>query len=119
MGLNAVYRWVDEHQDECVENLRQLIMRPAIAAQNSGHSESSEWLMSTMKSLGIEVLSKSVGGQPFVFGHLRSKSGKKTLISYTHYDVHPPNRWRSGIILPLTQRSLGTRSSGVGQRMQK
>lgn len=112
--VSKIYEWVDEHRDECVEELRRIIMQPSIAAQGIGVKECANLLVDTMTPLGIEARTMSAGGQPFVFGHLRSKSGKKTLVVYTHYDVQPPEPLEEWDYEPFAATVVGDKIIGRG-----
>ena len=90
MDLTRVYKWVDDHREECVEALRTVVRQPSIAAQNKGVKECAELLAGMMRPLGIDARVCPSTGQPYVYGSLPSASGKKTLIVYNHYDVQPP-----------------------------
>jgi len=90
MDLNRIYQWVDDHRDECIEQLRRLIRQPSIAAQDKGVRECAALLVEMMGGLGIESRAIAAGGQPFVYGHLTTPASPKTLIVYNHYDVQPP-----------------------------
>jgi acetylornithine deacetylase/succinyl-diaminopimelate desuccinylase-like protein len=90
LDLALVYRWVDEHKDECIEALRTLVRQPSCASQNLGVSECAALLVNMMKSIGMEASAIGAGGQPFVVGKVASSKSPKTLVVYNHYDVQPP-----------------------------
>jgi len=91
LDLAPIYKWVDDHKDECVEALRTVIRQPSCAAQDNGVKECAALLVDMMKPLGIDARVMPSAGQPYVFGNLVSRSGKKTLVVYNHYDVQPPD----------------------------
>ncbi|MDP2859287.1 MAG: M20/M25/M40 family metallo-hydrolase [Bacillota bacterium] len=91
MDLAPIYKWVDDHKDECVEALRTVIRQPSCAAQDNGVKECAALLADMMKALGIDARVMPSDGQPYVFGHVVSKWGNKTLVVYNHYDVQPPD----------------------------
>ncbi len=105
MDAIAIYRWVDEHKDDCVKELQRLVRQPSVAATGEGSVECANMLVETMRSLGMEAWAVTAGGRPFVYGRLASRSSDKTLIIYSHYDVErvePLEGWEdapySGVI---------------------
>jgi acetylornithine deacetylase/succinyl-diaminopimelate desuccinylase-like protein len=91
LDLAPIYRWVDDHRDECVEALRTVIRQPSCAAQDNGVKECAALLTDMMRAVGIDARVMPSAGQPYVFGHVASTSGNKTLVVYNHYDVQPPD----------------------------
>jgi acetylornithine deacetylase/succinyl-diaminopimelate desuccinylase-like protein len=109
MDPSPIYSWVDEHKDQCIEELRRVVRQPSIAAQDRGVKECARLLVEMMSGLGIEARAIGAGGQPVVFGHLPSRSGNKTLVVYNHYDVQPPEPLEEWETDPFAATLVGDR----------
>jgi acetylornithine deacetylase/succinyl-diaminopimelate desuccinylase-like protein len=85
-----VFRQIDASSDKFVEQLRALCRQPSVSAQNLGLNETAELVSKFLKETGftVEAFSPS-NGPPVVFAELPSKTGRKTLVVYNHYDVQP------------------------------
>jgi acetylornithine deacetylase/succinyl-diaminopimelate desuccinylase-like protein len=91
MFMNKVFRHIDSHKDEYVEELQVLCRQPSVSAQNKGITECVNLLKGMMVEAGIAVKVVPVkDGNPVVFGELKSRGAKQTLGFYNHYDVQPP-----------------------------
>src|SRR3989442_10723517 len=73
-----------------VEKLRALCKQPSVSAQNLGLDETAELVGKLLQEFGFTVEEFSPSkGPPVVFAELRSKTGRRTLVFYNHYDVQP------------------------------
>lgn len=87
--LNAVFRHVDEHQEDFVARLMAYVSRPSISAEDVGIAETADWLLSVLTGLGMEAQLLPSGGHPFVYGRRQDRPGATTVMFYGHYDVQP------------------------------
>ncbi|MCC7370310.1 MAG: M20/M25/M40 family metallo-hydrolase [Chloroflexi bacterium] len=87
--LNAVWAYVDAHQDEMLEQLKTLVRQPSISAQNVGVRECAELLAGMMRADGIETEIVPSAGQPVIIGKGVAVPGAPTILVYGHYDVQP------------------------------
>ena len=87
--MQDVFRYIEEHQDEAIEQLVRLTSMPSVSAQGQTIRETGELVASMLKELGFraEIVPKR-GGNAVVLGELPSASAK-TLLFYNHYDVQP------------------------------
>lgn len=87
---SEIFSEIDTSSGRFVEKLRVLCRQPSVSAQNIGLTETADLVGSFLRELGfsVEQFSPSKGPQ-VVFGELRSRAGKKTLVMYNHYDVQP------------------------------
>lgn len=70
--------------------LKELLRKPSVSAQNVGIAETAQWIVSYMESMGMKARSYPIeGGHPVVYGELRGES-PKSILFYNHYDVQPP-----------------------------
>src|SRR5712664_5024262 len=87
---HEVFHQIDSSSDRFVEQLRALCRQPSVSAQNLGLNETAELVSRLFQDAGftVEAFSPSKG-PPVVFAELASKTGRKTLVLYNHYDVQP------------------------------
>src|SRR5438094_7487746 len=87
---NEIFQQIDASSDGFVEQLRALCRQPSVSAQSLGFGETAELVSKFLKETGftVEVFSPSKG-PPIVFAELPSKTGRRTLVFYNHYDVQP------------------------------
>lgn len=90
--------------DELPEVLDYLKI-PSISAQNTGITETTDWLMAKFKQLGAVKIDRwhDQGGNPVVYAEFNGDTDK-TVLFYNHYDVQPPeplDEWHSDPFDPL------------------
>ncbi|MBI1730453.1 M20/M25/M40 family metallo-hydrolase [Candidatus Acetothermia bacterium] len=91
MSLSAVYKKIDEQSDQTVKNLQRLCRQPSVSAQGIGLRECADLVKSMLEESGFNVeIVPLKDGPSVVYGELKSKVSKKTLLFYNHYDVQPP-----------------------------
>lgn len=91
MSLQRVFEYVDLNSDRLVGEYQDFLRQPSISSQDKGVKECAEFLRGMMEDVGITARIMPTGGQPIVFGELRSKMAwAKTILIYGHYDVQPP-----------------------------
>jgi acetylornithine deacetylase/succinyl-diaminopimelate desuccinylase-like protein len=87
--LQAVFDYIDAHQEDFIERLRRLCQQPSVAAQSLGMQETAEMVAQSINALGLghaDLL--PTGGFPVVYARLEG-TGKRILNFYNHYDVQP------------------------------
>lgn len=89
--MNEIYAWIDEHQQEFIQELQTFLRQPSISAQKVGLGECADMTVKIMKKAGIQDadLYPTVDGPEIAFGSMRGATNK-TLLCYAHYDVQPP-----------------------------
>ena len=90
--------YLDTHQERFLEEFRQLIAFPSVAAQNRGIHECADWIVKRLEQLGATVQLPPVpnNGSPVILAEIGQ--GERTLMIYNHYDVQPEtpiNLWDS------------------------
>jgi len=97
MTLHNFFNYVEVNCERFVEELRKLLRQPSVSAQDKGVKECALLLRKLMEESGIETrVIPLPEGQPVVYGEVKSKASKRTLLVYSHYDVQPPeplNEW--------------------------
>src|SRR5712664_4799696 len=87
---HEVFHQIDSSSDKFVEQLRTLSRQPSVSAQNLGLDETAELVSKLLREISFTVERFSPSkGPPVVYAELRSKTGRRTLVFYNHYDVQP------------------------------
>ncbi|HET9494903.1 MAG TPA: M20/M25/M40 family metallo-hydrolase, partial [Chloroflexia bacterium] len=87
--FEAYDRYIDEHFDAMVSELREVCSRPTLAGQRVGIDEGTRLVRGLLEPLGARVKEVPLGGAPpLMIGELGQ--GDRTLLLYNHYDVQPP-----------------------------
>ncbi len=82
---------VDRQRENFLEELSEFLRMPSISAseeETGGFRECAEWVRSKLEEAGAEARLMETDGHPVVYAELGS--GDRTLLSYGHYDVQPP-----------------------------
>jgi acetylornithine deacetylase/succinyl-diaminopimelate desuccinylase-like protein len=87
--LSKLDAYLDDHLDESIAELSQLVAQPSVSAQNLGLVECAELVAGMLARRGFSVEVMPTGGAPVVFGERKGRTDK-TLLFYNHYDVQPP-----------------------------
>ncbi len=88
--LAAIDRYIDDHLDEALDELKTLVRQPSISAQGTGIKECAALVGQMLRRRGFSVeLVEMAGGNPVVYGEIPGASDK-TMSLYNHYDVQPP-----------------------------
>ncbi len=82
---------VDGRKEELLEELNEFLRMPSISAQedtSGGFRECANWVLEKLRDAGAEARLMETDGHPVVYAEIGD--GDKTLLSYGHYDVQPP-----------------------------
>jgi len=91
MQLEKVYEYIDFNQQNFIKDLVRLVNQPSVSAKNEGIQECAKIVEEMMKKIGFSTkLIQEKKGNPLIYGELKAKESKKTLLFYNHYDVQPP-----------------------------
>ena len=98
--LSLAFEYAEKNREPFLQDFRKLLRQPSISAQGMGIKECARIVKRYMDTAGIrsQILPEN-GGNPIVFGEVKSKSSNKTLLIYGHYDVQPVeplDAWDSG-----------------------
>jgi acetylornithine deacetylase/succinyl-diaminopimelate desuccinylase-like protein len=100
--MDALTRYLDEHREQFLENLKASLRIPSVSAQPEHRDDvarCARHLADHLKSIGmtrVEVV--ATAGHPIVYGEWLGAPGKPTALLYGHYDVQPPEPlelWRT------------------------
>jgi acetylornithine deacetylase/succinyl-diaminopimelate desuccinylase-like protein len=107
---------VDGLKDSLLGELEEFLRMPSISAQKDGSvgfRECAEWVAGKLEEAGAQTKVLETEGHPVV--HAEVGEGDKTLLSYGHYDVQPPEPlelWETEPFEP-TVRDGGLYARGV------
>jgi acetylornithine deacetylase/succinyl-diaminopimelate desuccinylase-like protein len=87
--MDRFQEYVDANQNRFLEELKALCAQPSIAAQDIGLEETATLVEGRLKRLGAKVQRVDTGGAPVLSAEVGQ--GDRTLLSYNHYDVQPPD----------------------------
>jgi acetylornithine deacetylase/succinyl-diaminopimelate desuccinylase-like protein len=82
---------VDGLKDDLLGELEEFLRMPSISArrdESEGFRECAVWVARKLEEAGAEVRIMETDGHPAVYAEVGE--GEKTLLSYGHYDVQPP-----------------------------
>ncbi|MGI9049455.1 MAG: M20/M25/M40 family metallo-hydrolase [Rubrobacteraceae bacterium] len=83
---------VNSLRDDLLDKLKEFLRMPSISASEDnpeGFRECAEWVRSKLEEAGAQARIMETEGHPVVYAEIGD--GDKTLLSYGHYDVQPPD----------------------------
>src|SRR2546428_11957981 len=87
---DEILNQIESSSKKVVEQLQALCRQRSVSGQNQGLIETAELVSKLLKETGFTVEQFSPSkGPPIVFAELSSKTGRRTLVFYNHYDVQP------------------------------
>ena len=118
--MKDIYAHIEDHIDESIAMLMDLVRQPSISAQGIGFDKAPGLVKQMFESVGldVEIIPVPNDGNPVVLGTSDGASDK-TLLFYTHYDVQPPEPlelWESD---PFEPERRGDRLFGRGMSDDK
>jgi acetylornithine deacetylase/succinyl-diaminopimelate desuccinylase-like protein len=96
MNRETIHKYIDDHQQQFIEELQAFCRHPAFALDGTGMEEVSKLTAELMDKRGIKCEILPTSGYPVVIGVIEGTSGR-SLLCYSHYDVLPPGpreRWK-------------------------
>lgn len=89
--LEDVFRYVDDHFEDALQELERLCRLPTVSAQKTAIEETAAAVKVMLEECGfsVQIMPKPAGGHPVVYAELAGDS-PRTLLLYNHYDVQPP-----------------------------
>ncbi|MDQ3238434.1 MAG: M20/M25/M40 family metallo-hydrolase [Actinomycetota bacterium] len=112
----SIQERVSGARDELLEELKEFLRMPSISARKEdpdSFRECAEWVAEKLREAGANARLMETDGHPVVYAEIGA--GEKTLLSYGHYDVQPPEPlelWESDPFEP-TLRDGGIFARGV------
>ncbi len=84
-----IFHYIDQHYDEHLSKLQELVRQPSISAENRGVRECAELVRSYFRDLGCKnPRLVETSGFPVVYGHYDA-GAERTIIAYFMYDTQP------------------------------
>ncbi|MGB9676405.1 MAG: M20/M25/M40 family metallo-hydrolase [Candidatus Bathyarchaeales archaeon] len=115
MSLREVYKHIDANADAFVQDLVKLVRQPSVSAKGEGIEECADLVEEMLQKVGFSTkILRQKKGNPVVYGELKSKSAKKTLLFYNHYDVQPPEPIEKWIYPPFSGKIVDGKIFGRG-----
>lgn len=106
----SVIDFVERHQGEFLEELKDFLRIPSISTRTENKVDverAANWLADKLPSSGIQnVQIVPTAIHPIVYGETAQLPGKTTILLYGHYDVQPPeplNLWASPPFEPVVR----------------
>lgn len=87
--IDVFNTYIDSHQDRFIDEFRQFVAIPSVAAQKRGITECADWVEERLAQLGASVqrFATNNNGSPIILAEIGN--GERTLMVYNHYDVQP------------------------------
>lgn len=92
----AARQYTAAHQSDLTQRFSDFLSIPNVAADPAGLQRNAEFLLSALKSRGVDARLLSVSGvPPVVFGQILTPGATHTIVFYAHYDGQPvtPSEW--------------------------
>jgi len=99
----AARQWRQQHERAIVDEFVSLLAIPNIAADGANIRRNAETIAAMMQKRGIAARLVSVpGGNPVVFGEIKTPGATRTIVFYAHYDGQPldPKEWATPPFTP-------------------
>src|SRR5215210_2953146 len=94
MRSMSIDRRVEDSKDYLLEELEEFLRMPSVSAQGGDEGSfrgCAEWVRAKLEEVGAEAQLMETEGHPVVFAEMGGAGdGDRTLLSYGHYDVQPP-----------------------------
>jgi acetylornithine deacetylase/succinyl-diaminopimelate desuccinylase-like protein len=92
--MQDVINYLKSHQDEAVEQLKELLSIASVSADSAFQPEmakAAEFVRATLAEAGLDAEIVPTAGFPIVYGEWTKAEGAPTVLIYGHYDVQPPD----------------------------
>lgn len=107
---DQVRTWRQSNEAAIVGELSDLTAFPSVAADPAGLRAAAEHLEAQLKQRGLatRLLSTGEGRAPVVYGELKTKGARRTVVFYAHYDGQPvtPSQWASDPFKPVMRTGM-------------
>ncbi len=91
MDTRGLKARVEGSKDELLEELKEFLRMPSVSARKEDDGSfrgCAEWVRAKLEEAGAEARLMETEGHPVVYAEIGE--GERTLLSYGHYDVQPP-----------------------------
>jgi acetylornithine deacetylase/succinyl-diaminopimelate desuccinylase-like protein len=99
----AARQWRQQHERAIMDEFVTLLSIPNIASDKANIQRNAELIAQMMQKRGVAARLVSVpGGNPVVFGEIKTPGAIRTLVFYAHYDGQPldPKEWATPPFTP-------------------
>ena len=99
----AARQWRQQHERAIMDEFVALLAIPNIASDHANIQRNAEAIAQMMEKRGIAAKLVSVpGGNPVVFGEIKTLAATRTIVLYAHYDGQPldPKEWATPPFTP-------------------
>ncbi len=98
----VAHEYVAAHQAELLEQFKEFIAIPNVAADPAGLKRNADFLLGQLRRRGVAAQLLTAPGlpeqtPPVVYGELKAQGATRTIVFYAHYDGQPvtPSEWDS------------------------
>ena len=112
-AAKAAREWRQQHERAIVDEFVELLKIPNLAADKVNIQRNAELIAAMLEKRAVPARLVSVpGGNPVVFGEIKTPGATRTIVLYAHYDGQPldPKEWA----MPPFEPTLLTRSLNDG-----
>jgi len=91
-----------------LDRLFQFLAIPSVSTDPAYHAAcvtAAEWCANGLREIGFQARVENTPGKPMVVGHWHGSDSPSRVLFYGHYDVQPPDPWRSGPPRPSRRAS--------------
>jgi acetylornithine deacetylase/succinyl-diaminopimelate desuccinylase-like protein len=102
-AAQAARQWRQQHERAVMDEFVALLAIPNIATDHANIQRNAEAIAKMMEKRGIAAKLVSVpGGNPVVFGEIKTPGATRTIVLYAHYDGQPldPKEWATPPFTP-------------------
>src|SRR5580704_8096451 len=99
----AARHWREQHERAIIDEFVTLLAIPNIASDRANIQRNAETIAAMMQKRGVAARLVSVpGGNPVVFGEIKTPGATRTVVFYAHYDGQPldPKEWATPPFAP-------------------
>jgi acetylornithine deacetylase/succinyl-diaminopimelate desuccinylase-like protein len=99
----AARQWREQHERAIVDEFVALLAIPDIASDRANIQRNAEAIAAMLEKRGIAAKLVSVpGGNPVVFGEIKTPGATRSIVFYAHYDGQPldPKEWATPPFTP-------------------
>ncbi len=102
-AAQAARKWRDQHERAIMDEFISLLAIPNVATDRPNIQRNAETIARMLEKRGVPARLVSVpGGNPVVFGEIKTPGATRTLVLYAHYDGQPldPKEWATPPFTP-------------------
>jgi acetylornithine deacetylase/succinyl-diaminopimelate desuccinylase-like protein len=112
----AARHWREQHERAIIDEFVTLLAIPDISSDRANIQRNAETIAAMLEKRGIAAKLLSVpGGNPVVFGEIKTPGATRTIVFYAHYDGQPldPKEWATPPFTPTLRNKQLERDGQV------